>query len=99
MCEYERIAEKGGWHDEAGLLCVLASVAGAIFAAASHKPAAWALLLLAPLGVFIWIRGRRFGERQRRLEAVAQEYVRQLMAAQAQGARIPELSRHLSRLL
>ncbi|MFI9718812.1 hypothetical protein ACIHFE_04025 [Streptomyces sp. NPDC052396] len=99
MSEYERIAEKGGWHDEAGWFLVIVAGAGAVFAVAAHKPVAWAALLLAPFGVWVWVLGHRFGQRQRELQSVAQEYVRQLMAAQAQGAQIPELSPQLSRLL
>ncbi|MET8944635.1 hypothetical protein ABZX30_13890 [Streptomyces sp. NPDC004542] len=99
VTEYETLADQGGWHDEAGCLLALAGVVGALWAAMSDEPVGYGALALIPLAVLIWLAGlRQYGEKQRlRAEAVA--YVRAVMEAQADGARVPELSPTLRRLL
>ncbi|WP_344031415.1 hypothetical protein [Streptomyces luteireticuli] len=96
VAEYERLAEKGGWHDELGWMLVLGGGVGCLVA---DKPLGWAALLSVPLGVWAWIAGHRLGKRQRELEERAREYVRELAVARAQGAATPELSRQLNRLI
>ncbi|WP_157868682.1 hypothetical protein [Streptomyces caatingaensis] len=96
VAEYERLAEKGGRHDEAGWILVLGAFLVCLIV---DKPLGWAGLLLVPLAGWVWLAGHRLGRRQRELEEQAREYVRELTAARAHGAETLELSRQLSRLL
>ncbi|MEU6555649.1 hypothetical protein ABZ915_36185 [Streptomyces sp. NPDC046915] len=96
---YETIADQGGWHDEAGCLLVLAGGAGALWAATSDAPVGYGALALIPVAILIWLAGSRQGTEKQRLRAEAVAYVRAVVAAQAGGARVPELSAVLRRLL
>ncbi|MEU5596995.1 hypothetical protein [Streptomyces sp. NPDC020298] len=96
---YETIADEGGWHDEAGCLLALAGVVGALWAATSDEPIGYGTLGLIPLAILIWLAGMRQGAEKQRLRTEAVAYVRAVVAAQAGGARVPELSAALRRLL
>ncbi|MFI1963519.1 hypothetical protein ACH429_05160 [Streptomyces pathocidini] len=98
VAEYERVADRGGWHDEVGWLCVIAAGVGVTLAAVRDQPEAYAALLFAPLAAAVWITGYREGRRKRALEAEARAYVNELSAAQPTGAALPELSPQLRRL-
>ncbi|MFI0512952.1 hypothetical protein RKD19_002368 [Streptomyces canus] len=97
--EYERIAEQGGWHDQAGGMLVVAGAVGVGYAVVEDLPAAYAAVLLIGLGVWTWIAGHRLGRRQRELSAKALRYLDELTTAQAAGAPVHELSPPLRRLL
>lgn len=56
-------------------------------------------LLLVPLAVRVWVLGSRQGKEKARLRQEALAYVRTIAAAQAAGARVPELSPALRKLL
>ncbi|GAB2876760.1 hypothetical protein GCM10027074_51040 [Streptomyces deserti] len=88
---YERIADAGGWHDEAGCLLVFAGAGGAIWAATSDNPLGYGTLVLVPLAIAVWLAGSRQGNEKERLRAEAVAYVRAVADAQAAGARVPEL--------
>lgn len=96
---YERIAEEGGWHDEAGCLLVAAGAGGAIWAVTSDAPVGYAALVLVPAAVAVWLAGSRQGAEKRRLRAEAEAYVDAVAAAQATGAQTPDLSPALRALL
>ncbi|MFF4401414.1 hypothetical protein [Streptomyces sp. NPDC001480] len=96
---YETIADQGGWHDEAGCLLALAGVVGALWAATSDEPIGYGTLGLVPLAILIWLAGMRQGAEKQRLRTEAAAYARAVVAAQAGGARVPELSAVLRRLL
>ncbi|MGW6907677.1 hypothetical protein [Streptomyces sp. NPDC054940] len=98
VAEYERIAEQGGWHDEAGWLLVGAGAAGVGYAVVKDVPAAFAAVLLVGLGIWTWLAGHRLGRRQRELADEARRYLDQLTSAQAAGAVVPELSPQLRKL-
>ncbi|MFC7982679.1 hypothetical protein [Streptomyces sp. NPDC057336] len=95
---YETMADVGGWHDETGCLLMLAGACGAMWAATSDEPGAYGALLLVPLAVYIWLVGRRQGREKERLREAALAYVREVAAAQAAGAKVPELSPKLREL-
>ncbi|MFH8237071.1 hypothetical protein [Streptomyces sp. NPDC018321] len=95
---YETMADVGGWHDETGCLLILAGACGAMWAATSDEPGAYGALLLVPLAVYIWLVGRRQGREKERLREAALAYVREVAAAQAAGAKVPELSPKLREL-
>ncbi|MYW69530.1 hypothetical protein GTY65_36510 [Streptomyces sp. SID8379] len=97
--EYERIAEQGGWHDEAGGALILAGAIGIGYAVFQDIPAAYAAALLIPLGIWIWLAGHRLGKRQQQLSAEARRYLDDLVRAQAAGAVVPELTPPLRKLL
>ncbi|MEU0408632.1 hypothetical protein ABZ307_12590 [Streptomyces griseorubiginosus] len=97
--EYERIAEQGGWHDEAGWILVVAGAVGVGYAVVKDLPAAYASALLAALGIWTWIAGHRLGRRQRELSGEARRYLDELTRAQAAGAPVHELSPPLRKLL
>lgn len=97
--EYERIADQGGWHDEAGWILVVAGAVGVGYAVVKDMPAAFAAALLPVLGVWTWVAGHRLGGRQRRLSGEARRYLGELAAAQAAGAVVTELSPPLRKLL
>ncbi|MFC8345920.1 hypothetical protein [Streptomyces sp. NPDC057280] len=99
VSEYERIADAGGWHDEAGCLLIFAGAIGAGWAWQETEPLGYGLLALIPLAVAVWLAGSRQGNEKTRLRAEATEYVRAVAAAQAAGAQVPELSPQLKKLL
>ncbi|CAL9543232.1 hypothetical protein [Streptomyces sp. enrichment culture] len=96
---YEHMADAGGWHDETGCLLVLAGAGGAIWAATAGTAIGYAALVLVPVAVLVWLAGRRQGREKEELREQALEYIRALEAAQAAGARVPELSPQLRRLI
>ncbi len=95
---YETMADVGGWHDETGCLLFLAGGSGAIWAATSAEPVGYGALLLVPLAGYVWLIGRRQGREKERLREAALAYVREVAAAQAAGAKVPELSPELRKL-
>jgi len=97
--EYERIAEHGGWHDEAGWILVVAGGVGVGYAVVKDLPAAYASVLLIALGIWTWLAGHRLGRRQRELSGEALRYLDELTSAQAAGAPVHELSPPLRKLL
>ncbi|CAL9379641.1 hypothetical protein SUDANB6_01032 [Streptomyces sp. enrichment culture] len=99
VAEYERIAERGGWHDEAGWILIGAGAAGVGYAAVEDVPAAFAAVLLVGLGIWTWVAGYRLGRRQKELEKEARRYVDQLNRAQSAGAVVPELSPPLRKIV
>ncbi|MFE2277003.1 hypothetical protein ACFXAE_06995 [Streptomyces sp. NPDC059454] len=96
---YERLADEGGWHDEAGCLLVAAGAGGAIWAATSDAPLGYAALVLVPVAISVWLAGSRQGAEKQRLRAEAEAYVESVAAAQAAGVQVPELSPALRKLL
>jgi hypothetical protein len=97
--EYERIADHGGWHDEAGWILVVAGAVGVGYAVVEDLPAAFASVLLIALGIWTWVSGHRLGTRQRELSREARAYLDELTSAQAAGAPVQELSPALRKLL
>ncbi|MFF5494642.1 hypothetical protein [Streptomyces aquilus] len=97
--EYERIADTGGWHDEAGCLLIIAGAIGAGWAWSETEPIGYGALALIPLAIIVWLAGRNQGSEKARLRAEAAEYVKAIAAAQAAGAQVPELSPQLKKLL
>ncbi|WP_406179345.1 hypothetical protein [Streptomyces canus] len=97
--EYERIADHGGWHDEAGWILVVAGAVGVGYAVVKDLPAAYASVLLIALGIWTWLAGHRLGRRQRELSGEALRYLDELTSAQAAGAPVDELSPPLRKLL
>ncbi|AZP19642.1 hypothetical protein ACIGMX_41380 [Streptomyces aquilus] len=99
VAEYERIADAGGWHDEAGCLLIIAGAIGAGWAWSETEPIGYGALALIPLAIIVWLAGSRQGGEKAQLRAEATEYVRAIAAAQAAGAQVPELSPQLKKLL
>ncbi|WP_346779962.1 hypothetical protein [Streptomyces sp. S3(2020)] len=99
VTEYERLASTGGWHDEAGWLLLFASGGGAAWAWSETEPIGYAALVLIPVAIAVWLAGSSHGSEETRLRGEATEYVRTVAAAQAAGARVPELSPVLRKLL
>ncbi|MFG2467312.1 hypothetical protein ACGFXB_17895 [Streptomyces canus] len=97
--EYERIADQGGWHDEAGWILVVAGAVGVGYAVVKDLPAAYASVLLIALGIWAWLAGHRLGSRQRELSGEALRYLDEMTSAQAAGAPVHELSPPLRKLL
>ncbi|WP_329440601.1 hypothetical protein [Streptomyces canus] len=97
--EYERIADHGGWHDEAGGILVVAGAVGVGYAVVKDLPAAYAAVLLIALGIWTWLAGHRLGRRQKELSGEALRYLDELTSAQAAGAPVHELSPPLRKLL
>ncbi|WP_405516174.1 hypothetical protein [Streptomyces canus] len=97
--EYERIADQGGWHDEAGWILIVAGAVGVGYAVVKDLPAAYASVLLIALGIWTWLAGHRLGRRQRELSREARLYLDELTSAQAAGAPVHELSPPLRKLL
>ncbi|MEV7075985.1 hypothetical protein [Streptomyces sp. NPDC093990] len=97
--EYERIADHGGWHDEAGWILVVAGAVGVGYAVVKDLPAAYAAVLLVALGIWTWVAGHRLGKRQQKLSGEARRYLVELTRAQAAGAVVDELSPPLRKLL
>lgn len=99
VTEYERLASSGGWHDEAGWLLLFAAGGGAAWAWSQTEPIGYAALVLIPVAIGVWLAGSNHGSEETRLRGEAMEYVRTVAAAQAAGARVPELSPELRKLL
>ncbi|WP_405528308.1 hypothetical protein OG426_39275 [Streptomyces canus] len=97
--EYERIADQGGWHDEAGWILVIAGAVGVGYAVVKDLPAAYASVLLIGIGIWTWVAGHRLGRRQRELSGEALRYLDELTRSQAAGAPVHELSPPLRKLL
>lgn len=95
VTEYERIADKGGWHDELGMWFLIGGGIGMCYAVGDDRPMAFAAVILFPLALWTWVAGHRLGKRQQELAGEAHRYVEQLVRAQAAGAVIPELSPQL----
>ncbi|MFK4067605.1 hypothetical protein [Streptomyces sp. NPDC029674] len=96
---YEARADEGGWHDEAGCLLLAAGLIGVGWGVTQDVPAAYLAGALVPLAVVTWLAGHRQGNEKQELREAAVAYVRALAAAQAAGARLPELSPVLQKLL
>ncbi len=99
VTEYERLASSGGWHDETGWLLLFAGGGGAAWAWSQTEPIGYAALVLIPVAIGVWLAGSHHGSEETRLRGEAVEYVRTVIAAQAAGARVPELSPALRKLL
>ncbi|EHN76473.1 hypothetical protein SMCF_4048 [Streptomyces coelicoflavus ZG0656] len=99
VSHYEHMADAGGWHDETGCLLFLAGAGGVTWAVTVGTAVGYAALLLVPVAVWIWLAGRRQGREKEELREEALKYVTALEAAQAAGARVPELSPQLRALL
>ncbi|MEV7195337.1 hypothetical protein AB0N81_26555 [Streptomyces sp. NPDC093510] len=99
VTEYEARADEGGWHDEAGWMLLFAGGIGVAWGYTQEAPVGYLAGLLVPLAIVTWLAGSRQGREKRRLREEAVAYVRALAAAQAAGARVPELSPVLAKLL
>ncbi|WP_104632413.1 hypothetical protein [Streptomyces sp. MH60] len=99
VSRYEQTADEGGWHDEAGCLLILVGAGGVTWAVTVGTGVGYAALLLVPLAVWIWLAGHRQGREKEALREEARQYVKELEAAQAAGARVPELSPQLRELV
>ncbi|WP_063798073.1 hypothetical protein [Streptomyces sp. 150FB] len=99
VTEFEALADKGGWHDEIGFLLIVVAAIGAGWGYVDDKPVGYLIaVVLAAVGVWVWLTGRAQGKVREGLREEAEEYVRRLTAAQAAGATIPALSPALTRL-
>jgi hypothetical protein len=99
VTEFEALADKGGWHDEIGFLLILVAAIGAGWGYVDDKPVGYLIaVVLAAVGIWVWLTGRAQGKLRECLREEAEEYVRRLTAAQAAGATIPALSPALTRL-
>ncbi|MFI7350573.1 hypothetical protein ACIBSR_30530 [Streptomyces sp. NPDC049936] len=99
VSEYEWRVNEGGWHTEAGCLLILLGGGGAAYAATSSEPGGYAALILVPVALYAWLIGSRQGNEKERLRQEALAYVRAIADAQAAGARVPELSLELRKLV
>ncbi|MDQ0405596.1 hypothetical protein OIE75_21860 [Streptomyces sp. NBC_01723] len=99
VSEYEWRVNEGGWHTEAGCLLLLLGGGGAAYAATSSEPGGYAALILVPVALYAWLAGSRQGNEKERLRQEALTYVRAIADAQAAGARVPELSFELRKLV
>ncbi|WP_246113955.1 hypothetical protein [Streptomyces montanus] len=100
VMSYEAMADEGGWHDETGWLLLFAGIVAVAWAVSSDNPLGYlAALVAVPVAISIWVAGSRQGRERQRLREAAVAYVRALSAAQAAGARVPELSPVLQKLL
>jgi hypothetical protein len=96
---YEQTADAGGWHDETGCLLLLAGAGGVTWAVTVGTAVGYAALLLVPLAIRVWLAGRRQGREKEELREEALKYIKALETAQATGARVPELSPQLRKLV
>ncbi|MFH8560328.1 hypothetical protein [Streptomyces sp. NPDC017988] len=99
VSQYEARADEGGWHDEAGCLLLVAGAIGVAYGVTQDVPAGYLAGALVPLAIVTWLAGARRSRERQRLREEATAYVRALSAAQAAGARVPELSPVLRKLL
>ncbi|MGW8742969.1 hypothetical protein [Streptomyces sp. NPDC055794] len=99
VSEYEWRVNEGGWHTEAGCLLILLGGGGAAYAATSSEPVGYGALVLVPVALYVWLVGSRQGSEKERLRQEALAYVRAIADAQAAGARVPELSSELRKLV
>ncbi|MZE68524.1 hypothetical protein [Streptomyces sp. SID5789] len=99
VSEYEWRVNEGGWHTEAGCLLLLLGGGGAAYAATSSEPVGYGALSLVPVALYVWLVGSRQGSEKERLRQEALAYVRAIAEAQAAGARVPELSSELRKLV
>ena len=99
VSEYEWRVNEGGWHTEAGCLLILLGGGGATYAATSSEPVGYGALVLVPVALYAWLVGSRQGNEKERLRQEALTYVRAIADAQAAGARVPELSLELRKLV
>ncbi|MFH8442588.1 hypothetical protein ACH4D3_15340 [Streptomyces sp. NPDC018026] len=97
--DYERMADVGGWHDETGCLLIFAGVIGTAWAYTDGSPLGYATAFLVPVAVLVWLAGSRQGDEKNELREEALKYIKELEAAQAAGAHVPELSPQLRALL
>ncbi|MFK4544727.1 hypothetical protein RKD29_004323 [Streptomyces tendae] len=97
--DYERMADVGGWHTETGCLLIVAGVIGSAWAYTDGSPIGYGTAFLVPLAVWVWLAGSRQGDEKNELREEALKYVKELEAAQAAGAPVPELSPQLRALL
>ncbi|MEU5684976.1 hypothetical protein DEJ48_16460 [Streptomyces venezuelae] len=98
VSQYEARADEGGWHDEAGCVLLIAGGIGIGWGYTQQVPLGYLAGALIPLAIVTWLAGSRQGDEKRRLREEALAYVRALAAAQAAGARVPELSPQLRKL-
>ncbi|MFD6432563.1 hypothetical protein [Streptomyces venezuelae] len=98
VSQYEARAEEGGWHDEAGWILLIAGGIGIGWGYTQQAPVGYLAGALVPLAIVTWLAGSRQGNEKRALREEALAYVRALAAAQAAGARVPELSPQLRKL-
>jgi hypothetical protein len=96
---YEQTVDAGGWHDETGCLLILAGAGGVTWAVTVGTAVGYAALLLVPLAIWVWLAGRRQGREKEELREEALKYIKALETAQAAGARVPELSPQLRKLV
>ncbi|WP_075779411.1 hypothetical protein [Streptomyces acidiscabies] len=99
VAAYEKIADQGGWHDEAGCLFVIAALIGAAYGWWQGVTLGYLALVLVPLAIWVWLAGSRQGKEKERLRKEALAYVETVARAQAAGAAVPELSPRLRKLL
>lgn len=98
VSQYEARADEGGWHDEAGWILLIAGGIGIGWGYTQQAPVGYLAGALIPLAIVTWLAGYRQGNEKRALREEALAYVRALAAAQAAGARAPELSPFLRTL-
>jgi hypothetical protein len=96
--EYVRLAGRGDWHLEVGALLVI--IGGLLVAAYwGDGPAGVGGVALLVLGALVWAAGFRLARRRKALTPSVHDYLRQIRAAQASGAVVPELSEPLRELM
>ncbi|EME97948.1 hypothetical protein J7W19_11965 [Streptomyces mobaraensis NBRC 13819 = DSM 40847] len=98
VVDYERIAGKGAWYDEAGCTLALFPLIGALLGFGSDFPGGYAVLLLVPVVVWLWALAIRRAFRLRPLSADTRDYVRRLVDAEERGVSIPQPSAALQPL-
>ncbi|MET8684240.1 hypothetical protein ABZV77_08490 [Streptomyces sp. NPDC004732] len=98
VSQYEARADEGGWHDELGWILLFAGGIGIAWGYTQDAPVGYLAGALIPLAIVTWLAGSRQGDEKRALREEAVAYVRALAAAQAAGARVPELSPVLRKL-
>ncbi|MBC2877708.1 MULTISPECIES: hypothetical protein [Streptomyces] len=98
VVDYERIAGKGGWYDEAGCTLAIFPLVGALVGFSSDFRAGYAALLLVPAVMWLWALAIRRAFRLRPLYGETRDYVRRLVDAEERGARIPQPSPALQQM-